>query len=117
VLAYKYLQTLPHLASGDHNTFWVIPGELTQAVRAVTDAFGGHSRMGADNGQGADAGNNDGRRELTPGGPLSPGAPTAADEVAERAEAAVSEAKAEAAAAQGQPRQRHRTRTLRTDGP
>lgn len=26
ILAYKYLETLPHLASSDNNTFWVIPG-------------------------------------------------------------------------------------------
>ncbi|GAA4965449.1 hypothetical protein GCM10023238_36370 [Streptomyces heliomycini] len=26
VLAYKYLETLPHLAGSDNNTFWVIPG-------------------------------------------------------------------------------------------
>lgn len=103
VLAYKYLQTLPHLASGDHNTFWVIPGEFTQVVRAVTDAFGDHSRMGADDGQGVDVRNGDGRAELTSGGPLSRDAAAAADEVAERAAAAVSEARAEAAAAQGRP--------------
>ena len=47
VLAYKYLETLPHLASGENNTFWVIPGELTQAIRAITEAFGDYSRMGA----------------------------------------------------------------------
>ncbi|RNL80768.1 SPFH domain-containing protein [Halostreptopolyspora alba] len=39
LLAYKYLETLPHLAQGEGNTFWVIPGELTQAVRDVTQAF------------------------------------------------------------------------------
>ncbi len=36
LLAYKYLETLPHLAQGEGNTFWVIPGELTQAVQNVT---------------------------------------------------------------------------------
>ena len=46
VLAYKYLETLPHLAKSG-NTFWVIPGELTQAICTVTEAFGDHSRMGA----------------------------------------------------------------------
>lgn len=40
VLAYKYLQMLPELAAGDNNTFWVIPGELTQAIQSVTEAFG-----------------------------------------------------------------------------
>ncbi|TQN32424.1 SPFH domain-containing protein [Haloactinospora alba] len=39
LLAYKYLETLPHLANGEGNTFWVIPGELTQAVQNVTRAF------------------------------------------------------------------------------
>ena len=47
VLAYKYLETLPHLASGENDAFWVIPGELTQAIRAITEAFGDYSRMGA----------------------------------------------------------------------
>src|SRR5699024_1181219 len=28
LLAYKYLETLPDLAKGDGNTFWVIPGEF-----------------------------------------------------------------------------------------
>src|SRR5918999_6036975 len=46
VLAYKYLETLPDLAKGG-NTFWVIPGEVTQAIRTVTEAFGDRSRMGA----------------------------------------------------------------------
>lgn len=42
VLAYKYLDTLPSLAQGDNNTFFVIPGEFTEAIRAVSDAFGDH---------------------------------------------------------------------------
>ena len=77
VLAYKYLETLPHLARGG-NTFWVIPGELTQAIRTVTEAFGDHSRMGMD---ATDKGTADsppsaieaeeGSRELTSGGPAS----------------------------------------------
>ncbi|RBL84531.1 SPFH/Band 7/PHB domain protein, partial [Streptomyces cavourensis] len=46
VLAYKYLETLPHLANSDNNTFWVIPGELTEAVRTVTTAFGDRSATG-----------------------------------------------------------------------
>jgi regulator of protease activity HflC (stomatin/prohibitin superfamily) len=41
LLAYQYLQTLPQLAQGEGNTFWVIPGELTSALRAVSQAFGG----------------------------------------------------------------------------
>lgn len=117
VLAYKYLETLPHLADGGNNTFWVIPGELTQAIRTVTDAFGDTSRMGMpkvdeatddeaqaavegpDDGPpavetGAAEGEPDGSPELTAGPPLSLDAATAA------AEAAVNNAKAEAAAAE-----------------
>ena len=39
LLAYQYLQTLPKLAEGEGNTFWVIPGELTRALQSVTNAF------------------------------------------------------------------------------
>jgi hypothetical protein len=28
------------------NTFWVIPGELTQAISTISEAFGDYSRMG-----------------------------------------------------------------------
>jgi regulator of protease activity HflC (stomatin/prohibitin superfamily) len=41
LLAYQYLQTLPQLAAGAGNTFWVIPSEVTTALKAVTSAFGG----------------------------------------------------------------------------
>src|ERR1700689_2741081 len=41
VLAYQYLQTLPQLAQGAGNTFWVIPSEVTSALRSVASAFGG----------------------------------------------------------------------------
>ena len=41
LLAYQYLQTLPQLAAGAGNTFWVIPSEVTTALKAVTAAFGG----------------------------------------------------------------------------
>jgi hypothetical protein len=52
LLAYQYLQTLPQLAAGAGNTFWVIPSEMTSALKAVTSAFGGSS---ADPAQPADA--------------------------------------------------------------
>ncbi|MGI5324362.1 SPFH domain-containing protein [Actinomadura nitritigenes] len=41
LLAYQYLQTLPKLAEGQGSTFWVIPSEVTSALQAVTQAFGG----------------------------------------------------------------------------
>src|SRR5579862_4378322 len=40
LLAYQYLQTLPQLAQGAGNTFWVIPSEVTTALRSVASAFG-----------------------------------------------------------------------------
>jgi len=41
VLAYQYLQTLPQLAQAEGNTFWVIPSEVTSALRTLSVAFGG----------------------------------------------------------------------------
>jgi regulator of protease activity HflC (stomatin/prohibitin superfamily) len=41
VLAYQYLQTLPQLAQAEGNTFWVIPSEVTTALRTLSTAFGG----------------------------------------------------------------------------
>jgi regulator of protease activity HflC (stomatin/prohibitin superfamily) len=62
LLAYQYLQTLPQLANGAGNTFWVIPSEVTTALKAVTSAFGG---------QATESG-------ASPAGALAPGAPGAA---------------------------------------
>jgi regulator of protease activity HflC (stomatin/prohibitin superfamily) len=47
LLAYQYLQTLPQLAAGAGNTFWVIPSEVTTALKAVTSAFGGGDAPGS----------------------------------------------------------------------
>ena len=44
LLAYQYLQTLPQLAQGEGSTFWVIPSEVTSALQAVTEAFGGGAK-------------------------------------------------------------------------
>jgi regulator of protease activity HflC (stomatin/prohibitin superfamily) len=41
LLAWQYLQTLPQLAQGAGNTFWVIPSEVTTALKSVASAFGG----------------------------------------------------------------------------
>jgi regulator of protease activity HflC (stomatin/prohibitin superfamily) len=46
LLAYQYLQTLPQLAQGAGNTFWVIPSEVTTALRSVASAFGGDAASG-----------------------------------------------------------------------
>jgi regulator of protease activity HflC (stomatin/prohibitin superfamily) len=39
LLAYQYLQTLPQLAQGPNNTFFVIPSEFTAALQGVSKAF------------------------------------------------------------------------------
>ncbi|MGH3398879.1 MAG: SPFH domain-containing protein [Streptosporangiaceae bacterium] len=40
LLAYQYLQTLPQLAQGPGSTVWMIPSELTGALKALSSAFG-----------------------------------------------------------------------------
>jgi regulator of protease activity HflC (stomatin/prohibitin superfamily) len=45
LLAYQYLQTLPQLAESSGNTFWVIPSEVTTALRSITRAFGEDERQ------------------------------------------------------------------------
>ncbi|OLF18136.1 SPFH domain-containing protein [Actinophytocola xanthii] len=42
LLAYQYLQTLPQLAQGPNNTFFVVPSELTAALGSVSRAFTDH---------------------------------------------------------------------------
>jgi regulator of protease activity HflC (stomatin/prohibitin superfamily) len=46
LLAYQYLQMLPQLAQGQGSTFWVIPSEVTSALKAVTSAFDGSRGAG-----------------------------------------------------------------------
>jgi regulator of protease activity HflC (stomatin/prohibitin superfamily) len=105
VLAYKYLDTLPHLAQSPGNTFWVIPGELTEAVRTISGAFGGQAESSpADRVAQAAAAETD---EIEPTDDQVPAlesgddvsaldAAQAARKVAEQALAAVDVAKAEA---------------------
>ncbi|SDZ06185.1 SPFH domain-containing protein [Herbiconiux ginsengi] len=40
LLAYQYLQTLPKIAEGNANKLWVIPSELTEALKGIGQAFG-----------------------------------------------------------------------------
>lgn len=40
LLAYQYLQTLPKLAQGESNTLWIVPSELTEAVKSIAEGFG-----------------------------------------------------------------------------
>jgi regulator of protease activity HflC (stomatin/prohibitin superfamily) len=93
VLAYKYLEMLPHLAHAG-NTFWVIPGELTQAVGEVTRAFRGEAGAAAPAaGAGEQGWPSIDRRP-------SEEAEAAVARAADSARAAVDEAKAAAAAAE-----------------
>ena len=46
LLAYQYLQTLPQIAQGSGSTFWVIPSEVTTALRSAANAFGGGTDTG-----------------------------------------------------------------------
>ncbi|MFC4561304.1 SPFH domain-containing protein [Nocardiopsis mangrovi] len=107
VLAYKYLETLPELAGGEGNTFWVIPGELTQAVQNISKAFAedkGGTGEGGQQGAPAEGADEEGPRELTPGDPLAGhSAARAADEAAELAAEAVADARKEADAAAAAP--------------
>jgi regulator of protease activity HflC (stomatin/prohibitin superfamily) len=83
LLAYQYLQTLPQLAQGSGNTFWVIPSEVTSALRSVATAFGG---SGGEPAPGEGSGPGPGRarpgRPVVPVGgtpaldPASPGVPS-----------------------------------------
>ena len=49
LLAYQYLQTLPQIAQGPGNTVWMIPSELTSAMKALSSAFDGS--RGGESGQ------------------------------------------------------------------
>ncbi|CAN5879640.1 hypothetical protein BH24ACT8_BH24ACT8_12530 [soil metagenome] len=40
LLAYQYLQMLPQIARGESNKVWVVPSELTQALRGIGAALG-----------------------------------------------------------------------------
>lgn len=44
LLAYQYLQTLPKLADGQANKLWIVPSELTEALKGLGRAFGPKDR-------------------------------------------------------------------------
>jgi regulator of protease activity HflC (stomatin/prohibitin superfamily) len=83
LLAYQYLQTLPQLAQGAGNTFWVIPSEVTTALRSVASAFGAGDTPPAGAGQPGQAARDQAQRKLPSapgtGAPAAIGAPSAAD--------------------------------------
>jgi regulator of protease activity HflC (stomatin/prohibitin superfamily) len=47
LLAYQYLQTLPQIANGPGSTVWMIPSELTSALRTLSTAFDGSGQDAA----------------------------------------------------------------------
>jgi hypothetical protein len=54
LLAYQYLLTLPQIAQGPGNTVWMVPTELTGALRAVSSVLeGGADKIIGDAGQAA----------------------------------------------------------------
>jgi regulator of protease activity HflC (stomatin/prohibitin superfamily) len=42
LLAYQYLQTLPKIADGESNKLWIIPSELTEALKGIGAGFLGN---------------------------------------------------------------------------
>jgi regulator of protease activity HflC (stomatin/prohibitin superfamily) len=61
LLAYQYLQVLPQLARGDSNKMWIIPSELTDALKGIGNALGGSEQgpTGGDDEQWVDTGDAD----------------------------------------------------------
>jgi regulator of protease activity HflC (stomatin/prohibitin superfamily) len=100
VLAYKYLEMLPSLAAHG-NSFWVIPGELTEAMRTVTGAFADSAKsVGRSNGESNGNGNSNGDERRTPLVPTPREAIEQAQrEAHEEAAKAVQQAKEESARA------------------
>ncbi|MEP6480291.1 MAG: SPFH/Band 7/PHB domain protein, partial [Rhodoglobus sp.] len=39
LLAYQYLQMLPKIAEGEANKLWIIPSELTEALKGIAPGF------------------------------------------------------------------------------
>ncbi|MGO1770233.1 MAG: SPFH domain-containing protein, partial [Microbacterium sp.] len=81
LLAYQYLQTLPKIAEGDASKLWIIPSEMTEALKGIAGGFGGAP--------GGPAGGTGGPSGTPPRPPEPPKPPTTA---AEAAPAAVAEA-------------------------
>lgn len=50
LLAYQYLQVLPQIARGDSNKMWIVPSELTDALRGIGNALGGAPTPSGDGG-------------------------------------------------------------------
>jgi regulator of protease activity HflC (stomatin/prohibitin superfamily) len=89
LLAYQYLQMLPQIANGQSSKVWIVPTELTQALKGIGSALGG-----SDDSQGT----------WSPGAPNADAngqVPSLADTQLEDAAAALRGARAEVAGAEG----------------
>ena len=90
LLAYQYLQTLPKIAESSSSKLWIIPSELTEALKGIGDAFGGRA-------DGSPRPASDRRRSSTPsaaGAEAADAAAAAAREAASAADAIVTESSA-----------------------
>jgi regulator of protease activity HflC (stomatin/prohibitin superfamily) len=86
LLAYQYLQMLPQIAAGPSNKVWIVPTELTQALKGIGYALGG--------------GTDDDGAAWVPGAPSGTGlAKDLANATLEDPEHALERARAEAAGA------------------
>jgi regulator of protease activity HflC (stomatin/prohibitin superfamily) len=89
LLAYQYLQMLPQIANGQSSKVWIVPTELTQALRGIGSALGGAS---------------DGLGTWSPGPPdglAATAGPALAEATLEDPAAALRRAQEEAAGAEG----------------
>jgi regulator of protease activity HflC (stomatin/prohibitin superfamily) len=59
LLAYQYLQVLPQIAQSPSNKVWIVPTELTQALRGIGSALGGQEDDSGTWTPGAQAGESD----------------------------------------------------------
>ncbi|PDQ35303.1 MAG: hypothetical protein B5766_06810 [Candidatus Lumbricidophila eiseniae] len=53
LLAYQYLQTLPQIANGQASKLWILPNEITEALKGMGESFG--LKVGATGGTDTDA--------------------------------------------------------------
>ncbi len=69
LLAYQYLQMLPQLAQGAGSTMWMIPSELTSALKAISSAFDSSAGTGAGSGESTGGADGAAGRRAKPAGP------------------------------------------------
>lgn len=91
LLAYQYLQTLPKIAESPSSKLWIIPSELSEALKGIGDAFGGRSDTGSTAPRVAAAPRDgDGSRIAAEAVAAARDAASAADDIASEARAQIS---------------------------